>query len=755
MLIGSNKLAISKEASLQHRYTELLEERIAQLEAVIQASSKSISKGTKEKADNISKSKPSDERGESEQKPRYRNIVRKWNKETGAHEDVDLREADQKKSDEGEIAFTFRCVMSQENKTKDENSEVDIEAAGLRDLLKNLIVDYPGQNLDGETIYMFAPFPALIHNWTKLEDGAKAGAKSDCDDPKRKQACEDLQRLLERVKAAPELEKYFKTRESNLAASITTYDTMWTLFAPKTKVVAKPFLKIHQVFEVNDCLIQFTGTISVWCWEWNGKEMTKVYHFLYIDKFSGTKDINQLTYYPLEYYKKGAEDREEHITMLRKRGEKYDKIVRSTTGATQMYAYKGDALSDKRNAIQSTKGNIDNDRQSRYDDEDRNPSGLSKEDKRKTISIDGNFIVDPEAFLQYGPGSFVLGDSEPGWVGDLDEIVQTRSEAGVSNKQSGSEDYILYPPRFLGYSTKEKVWGQFAVDQTKEILEKKKKKSFREDLQLGKQYKMLIEALVEEHEGKQDVTDSAKVQVRDVVKDKGKGLVLLLHGPPGVGKTLTAETIAEATGKPLLIVSVAEIGLDASKAERNLDQMFDLAGKWEAVLLVDEADVFLEARLRGSEPSRNALVSVLLRVLEYYHGIMILTTNRINSLDVAVQSRIHLAIRYEDLTKDQKMKIFTMFLDQLEPECITNRDQITEYINEYGSEYKLNGRQIRNVVSSALSLARSTAKNNGGDDRLSRQHLKDVLGITKDFQEQLESITRDSRAANEAIRSRN
>jgi hypothetical protein len=49
---------------------------------------------------------------------------------------------------------------------------------------------------------------------------------------------------------------------------------------------------------------------------------------------------------------------------------------------------------------------------------------------------------------------------------------------------------------------------------------------------------------------------------------------------------LTAETIAEATGKPLFIVSVAEIGLDASKAERNLEQMFYLAGKWEAVLLV-------------------------------------------------------------------------------------------------------------------------------------------------------------------------
>lgn len=297
------------------------------------------------------------------------------------------------------------------------------------------------------------------------------------------------------------------------------------------------------------------------------------------------------------------------------------------------------------------------------------------------------------------------------------------------------------------------MWGQFAVDYT-ENVPAKKTKSFREDLQLNENYKKLIEALVNEHEGKQEETDSENVQVRDVIKDKGKGLVLLFHGPPGVGKTLTAETIAEATGKPLFVVSVAEIGLDASKAERNLEQMFYLAGKWEAVLLVDEADVFLEARSQNSEPNRNALVSVLLRVLEYYHGIMILTTNRITSIDVAVQSRIHLAIRYDDLTRDEKKKIFRMFLDQLEPDSVKNRSDINEFVSEYGCEYKLNGRQIRNVVSSALSLARSTAKSNDGDNRLTVKDLKTVLAITKDFQEQLESITNLRRGEDEVKGSR-
>jgi hypothetical protein len=141
-------------------------------------------------------------------------------------------------------------------------------------------------------------------------------------------------------------------------------------------------------------------------------------------------------------------------------------------------------------------------------------------------------------------------------------------------------------------------------------------------------------------------------------------------------------------------------------------------------------------------------------VLEYYDGIMILTTNRITSLDIAVQSRIHLAIRYDDLTRGQKRSVFKMFLDQLQPDSISEHSRIMEFVDEYGSDYKLNGRQIRNVVSSALSLARSQAKSSGDDARMTVKHLKTVLMITKDFQEQLESITMDQRVINEAARGR-
>ena len=135
---------------------------------------------------------------------------------------------------------------------------------------------------------------------------------------------------------------------------------------------------------------------------------------------------------------------------------------------------------------------------------------------------------------------------------------------------------------------------------------------------------------------------------------------------------------------------------------------------------------------------------------------MILTTNRVTAIDHAIQSRIHLAIRYDDLDKEQKKRIFKFFLQQLHPDSIKEIKAIYNYIDEYGCEYKLNGRQIRNVVSSALSLARSEAKQPGsdGDDRLTEKRLKEVMIITKDFVEQLDVITKEARAANEAQRSR-
>jgi hypothetical protein len=91
-------------------------------------------------------------------------VVRKWNKKDGAYIDIDI-ELDRKKTEEGEIAFTYRTkiVSAEQGDVRDTNSEVDIEAEGLRNLIKESIgADYPGQNLDGDTVNMAAPYAPLV-----------------------------------------------------------------------------------------------------------------------------------------------------------------------------------------------------------------------------------------------------------------------------------------------------------------------------------------------------------------------------------------------------------------------------------------------------------------------------------------------------------------------------------------------------------------------------------------------------------------
>ena len=166
------------------------------------------------------------------------------------------------------------------------------------------------------------------------------------------------------------------------------------------------------------------------------------------------------------------------------------------------------------------------------------------------------------------------------------------------------------------------------------------------------------------------------------------------------------------------------------------------AARWEAILLVDEADVFLEARSSDAGTERNALVSVLLRVLEYYTGTIILTTNRISSLDIAVQSRIHLSVRYDDLTPEDCQAIFKNFIKDAEFED-GQKHVVEKWFEEDISEEKLNGRQIRNLVTSAQTIAKSENK------MLNLKSFKTVFKVTQDFQKQLTEQTMRARALNE------
>lgn len=112
-------------------------------------------------------------------------------------------------------------------------------------------------------------------------------------------------------------------------------------------------------------------------------------------------------------------------------------------------------------------------------------------------------------------------------------------------------------------------------------------------------------------------------------------------------------------------------------------------------------------------------------------GILILTTNQIAQFDVAVQSRIHVAIKYSHLNPEQTMAIFEGFLKPLDKRGrVQDMMEIIQWLKEDVRKMGLDGRQIRNIVTSALGLARAEKKT-----RLGKVHLKMILNNVKDFKD--------------------
>ena len=284
-----------------------------------------------------------------------------------------------------------------------------------------------------------------------------------------------------------------------------------------------------------------------------------------------------------------------------------------------------------------------------------------------------------------------------------------------SDHELTEEDYLVCPCWVYGYVLRSRKWAKLEVSLVEDI---KERGSGFDSLVLPDGHKETLLALVQTHSKGKNLEAGLDVGNRqmDLVRGKGKGLIILLHGEPGVGKSSTAESVAEFTRRPLFQVTCGDIGDSADEVEERLEDHFQLAHKWGCVLLLDEADVVLEARSK-TDLKRNAIVSVFLRVLEYYSGILFLTTNRVGAFDQAFRSRIHMSLFYPRIEEDATVKIWEMNIDRAreiwgdklsidEPD----RKGILKFASKHykelaKSETTWNGRQIRNAFQTAIALA--------------------------------------------------
>lgn len=184
------------------------------------------------------------------------------------------------------------------------------------------------------------------------------------------------------------------------------------------------------------------------------------------------------------------------------------------------------------------------------------------------------------------------------------------------------------------------------------LSEYKYDKSLADKLILPASHRDLIEVL----------TTDLDAFVDDIVEGKSAGNVILCKGIAGVGKTLTAESVSEIIEKPLYAIHSGNLGTTAEDVQKNLQVIFERGKRWNALLLLDEADVFVTRR--GDNLEQNAIVAEFLRTLEYFDGLLFLTTNRPNDIDEAIISRCAAIIHYDVPTSEAAAAIWRVMANQ-------------------------------------------------------------------------------------------
>jgi len=267
-----------------------------------------------------------------------------------------------------------------------------------------------------------------------------------------------------------------------------------------------------------------------------------------------------------------------------------------------------------------------------------------------------------------------------------------------------------------GYSLSTKRWMEFFID---DIADVQFNTNAFSSLVMPTDKKELILAFAESQARFKNSFD-------DVISGKGKGIIMLLSGGPGIGKTLTAESVAEQMRVPIYSMSAGDLGNDAFDVENSLSKILKMVSNWNAVLLLDECDVFLEERT-ADNMERNRIVAIFLRMLEYYEGILFLTTNRVRQMDPAFNSRIHITMEYPPLDEEARAQVWKSFLGRSrsvdgelrghEAHDLTD-DEVARL-----SKLELNGRVIKNMVKAASLLAFHRG------DKLRYDHLATVLRV--------------------------
>ncbi|KAH9883598.1 P-loop containing nucleoside triphosphate hydrolase protein [Xylariomycetidae sp. FL2044] len=549
---------------------------------------------------------------------------------------------------------------------------ITIHDPNMRQVLTEVLKKYQDLDLEVENWTFEPPFMPLVHRWDQMKK-FQAGANV----PAIKNAASALLAFLTPILASSVISLALTRKTGKV-----NFDNVWQIFPPSSLVQTKFFgvdavcrVIKYKKREADRCGNPPGWVIDMEYVDWNGEYSGWTTTTLTIWEFEGYRRVTALPVFPISFL---ADEAKTRAAMI-ERGRRFEKL----RGYRFMIANGTKILLETEKPEQRpVAGKVCVDAYAYY----RSCNivkpklrSLYADNNEEEITTDDTEMSDTAYETNFSVAPLEVETAAKG-PAERDEDLRPMTE----------EQALMASPWLKGFDLKSKDWCELRVDDLKDMTWNDE--AF-DKLVLPGGEKELAWAFVENKSLSRDGFD-------DFIPDKGRGLIILMFGPPGVGKTFTAEAVAERSRVPLYAMSAGDLGTQPAEVEKALDRALELCRMWNAMLLLDEADVFLGARTSESL-ARNELVSIFLRKLEYYQGILFLTTNRISSIDHAFQSRVDLFLPYRDLSSEARRTVWENFIER------AGRDkfEVSGASLAKLSQLNLNGREIKNLIKSAQLLS--------------------------------------------------
>ncbi|KAI0141732.1 P-loop containing nucleoside triphosphate hydrolase protein [Xylariaceae sp. FL1272] len=605
---------------------------------------------------------------------------------------------------------------------------IHLHSPAIIQALRKVVKYYPSQNLTGTRIIINWPYPVLVHHYHELGELRNEISQKVEEDlcEKERGACDHIDLLLDFLNQNI-MHKVKEERELN-TQGFYTFEYCWVGNKPGQTVLERLKGGPNKHNRYQGVVHSLSGGVFTYPWskwvvkkwhlEYNGQYLGRVSQTTEVEKFDGKRRMFSYRVEDLE-----RRPLPEEVSNQLDYGKMYWKLLKK-----QWKYYKGRT---QRFPFNEVDGLVMTDLKTFFAEEQDEPSLMDTKDCsdwntncqcrvcRRRLEEAGQ---DKEMGALFENYSYI----DP-------EIAETLTE----------HQYFLCQFEIYAFVFRTRTWELLHTGQFSEPLFDETQIN---NLVMDERRKLTLKGLAKSFARvtKRNGQLSRPPWTADFVEGKGHGLIFLLHGRPGVGKTCTAECIASFTRRPLMVLTSSDIGTNVRDVEVNLTRKFKMAKSWDVVLLLDEADVFLERR-SNTDLARNGLVAGFLRALELFDGILFLTTNRVGTFDDALLSRVHVKLYYPEFNDEQRQQIWKTFMDKL----IKDRGDYMR-LNIDAKDYirgkdiqalRLNGREIRNAFQTAVSLAEfDSDKDEDGRIVVTDEHLRTVMTLSKDFKSYFDEL---------------